>query len=103
MLINLVRWLAGLALGFIAYGALRAGDVIPFILMLTGALVVLPPVGSLLGQLIAPLNRHGMAIAVGFAFVLAGLAVTGLTSGGARESAAHEPAPDAPSTPPPAS
>ncbi len=95
MLIKLVRWIAALALGFIAYGALLAGDIVPFILMLAGALVVLPPVGALLGRVIAPLNRHGMAIAVGFAFVLAGLAVTGLTSGGALESAAHWPPADA--------
>ena len=95
MLINLVRWLAGLTLGFIAYGALLAGDIIPFILMLAGALVVLPPVGALIGRFVAPVARHGVAIGLGFALVLAGLAVTGLTSGGVQESAAQEAAPDA--------
>ena len=43
MLVKLVRWLAGLALGVIAYGALYAGDTVPFILILAGALVVLCP------------------------------------------------------------
>ncbi|MFZ7096740.1 hypothetical protein ACOPJQ_02280 [Luteimonas dalianensis] len=96
MLIKLVRWVAALALGLIAYGALRAGDVVPFLLILAGALVVLPPVGALLGRLAAPVGRHGVAIAVGFAFVMAGLAVTGLTSGGARESAARTSASNGP-------
>src|SRR5690554_7130666 len=80
ILIKLVRWLAGLALGFIAYGALRAGDTIPFTLMLAGALVVLPPVGALAGRLATPVGRHSVAIALGFTLVLAGLAVAGLTS-----------------------
>ena len=82
MLVKLVRWLAALALGVIAYGALYAGDTVPFILILAGALVVLPPVGALVGRFIAPVARHGVAIALGFALVLAGLGVASLGSGG---------------------
>ena len=82
MLVKLVRWLAGLALGVIAYGALYAGDTVPFILILAGALVVLPPVGALVGRFVALVARHGVAIALGFALAIAGLAVAGLGDGG---------------------
>lgn len=81
ILVKLVRWLAGLALGVIAYGALDAGDTVPFILILTGALVVLPPIGALVGRFVAPVARHGVAIGLGFALVIAGLAVAGLGDG----------------------
>lgn len=87
MLVKLVRWLAGLALGVIAYGALYAGDTVPFILILAGALVVLPPVGALVGRFVAPVARHGVAIALGFALAIAGLAVAGLGDGGRAASA----------------
>lgn len=84
MLIKLVRWALALALGFIAFGAMYAGDTVPAILMVAGALVILPPVGAFVGRFAPPVARHGVAIAIGFALVLAGLAVTSLTSGGAK-------------------
>ncbi|MGY0633915.1 hypothetical protein [Luteimonas sp. A478] len=82
MLITLVRWVLALMLGFIAWGAFSAGDTIPSIPMFAGALVVLPPVGHLLGRLARPVKRPAVAIAIGFVLVLGGLALAGLTAGG---------------------
>lgn len=81
MLMSLVRWVLALTLGFIAWGAFSAGDTIPAVPMLAGALVVLPPVGNLLARLAPAVKRPAVAIAIGFALVLAGLALVGLTSG----------------------
>lgn len=78
LLLTFVRWALALALGFIAFTALQAGDTLPALVMFLGALVVLPPIALLLGRLAAPLARPAVAIGLAFALVLAGLALAGL-------------------------
>lgn len=78
LLLKLVRWALALVLGIIAWRALSLGDIVPGVLMLAGALVIVPPVGALIARLAAPVARHGVAIGLGFALVLAGLALAGL-------------------------
>jgi len=78
LLLKLVRWGLALVLGLIAWRALSLGDTVPGVLMLAGALVIVPPVGALVARLAAPVARHGFAIGLGFALVLAGLAAAGL-------------------------
>lgn len=78
MLLKLVRWVLALVLGFIAWRALSLGDIVPGVLMLAGALVIVPPVGALVALAAAPVARHGFAIGLGFALVLAGLALAGV-------------------------
>lgn len=78
VLLKLVRWLLALVLGFISWRALSLGDIVPGLLMLAGALVIVPPVGALVARLAPVVARDGVAIAVGFALAIAGLAVAGL-------------------------
>lgn len=78
MLLNIVRWLLAVVLGFIAWRALSLGDIVPGVLMLAGALVILPPVGGLVARLAPAVARDGVAIALGFALAMAGLAAAGL-------------------------
>ena len=78
VLLKLVRWLLALVLGFIAWRALSLGDIAPGALMLAGALVIVPPVGALVARLAPAVARDAVAIALGFALAIAGLAVAGL-------------------------
>lgn len=80
LLLKLVRWALALVLGFIAWRALSLGDIVPGVLMLAGALVILPPAGALVARFAAPVARHAVAIGLGFALVLCGLAIAGLDS-----------------------
>ena len=90
MLLRLVRWVLALVLGFIAWRALSLGDIGPGVLMLAGALVIVPPVGALVGRFAAPVARHAVAIGLAFTLVLAGLALAGLDP--ERSPALEEPA-----------
>lgn len=78
VLLKLVRWLLALVFGFIAWRALSLGDIVPGALMVAGALVILPPVGALVARLAPAVARNAVAIALGFALAIAGLAVAGM-------------------------
>lgn len=75
MLLKVVRWLLGLVLALTALGALFSGEGIAFLVMAVGVLIILPPSGAWIGRFVAPVSRHGAAIAIGLVCFFAGVAL----------------------------
>lgn len=79
-LLKVVRWVLGLFLGFMAFGALVTGAFAATAVMMAGVLVIIPPSGAWIGRFIAPVARHGAAIGIGLLLVFIGFVVAAMTS-----------------------
>lgn len=78
--LKVLRWVLGILLGLATLGAVFSGHFIAVLVMAAGVLIIIPPSGTWIGRFIAPLARHGAAIAIGLVCFFAGITYSAIYS-----------------------